>query len=328
MPSPKISVIVPVYNTEKYLRRCVDSILAQTYTDFELLLVNDGSTDGSGAICDEYATRDQRVRVFHKNNGGVSSARNLGLDNACGEWITFADSDDYVYPNWLTIFNFDINNDYNLLCQGIETSKRLKKSASDEGSVSFGINYTGNVQCGLEQLLLERILGYPVIKTFKRKLIEARCVRFDTMLKYREDEKFILDYVRMDDKMASSDKIGYYYFMPDYQAKYNELSNLELSRHQYQTVLKLRCKEYSELFKFFLNDYIDCLLSAFATKSRDKNDIIHELHILSNRHRNLCIFPPLKWALQHIKLNLINQLLLTSFLNLKKLKHRIHNRWT
>lgn len=94
--TPAISVIVPVYNTERYLRRCIDSILAQTFTDFELLLIDDGSTDTSPAICDEYAQRDPRVRVFHKPNGGVSSARNLGLDNALGEWISFVDADDWV----------------------------------------------------------------------------------------------------------------------------------------------------------------------------------------------------------------------------------------
>lgn len=81
-----ISVIVPVYNAEKTLRRCIDSILVQSYTDFELLLVDDGSTDSGGAICDEYAEKDTRVRVFHKSNGGVSSARNLGLDNCWGGW--------------------------------------------------------------------------------------------------------------------------------------------------------------------------------------------------------------------------------------------------
>ena len=98
---PKISVIVPVYNVEKYLRRCVDCILAQTFTDFEVLLIDDGSTDGSGRICDEYAKKDHRVRVFHKENGGVSSARNLGLDNAQGEWVTFIDADDYLIGNIL-----------------------------------------------------------------------------------------------------------------------------------------------------------------------------------------------------------------------------------
>lgn len=79
---PLISVIVPVYNTEKYLHRCIDSILAQTFTDFELLLIDDGSKDNSGKICDEYAAKDSRVRVFHKENGGASSARYMGLNNA------------------------------------------------------------------------------------------------------------------------------------------------------------------------------------------------------------------------------------------------------
>ena len=82
MSNPKISAIIPVYNAESTLRRCVDSLLAQTFTDFECLLIDDGSKDRSGAICDEYAARDSRIRGFHKENGGVSSARNLGLDNA------------------------------------------------------------------------------------------------------------------------------------------------------------------------------------------------------------------------------------------------------
>ena len=99
--NPTISVIVPVYNAEKYLSRCIDSILVQTFTCFELLLVDDGSTDCSGRICDEYAKRDTRIRVIHKENGGVSSARNLGLDNAKGEWICFCDSDDLLL-NWST----------------------------------------------------------------------------------------------------------------------------------------------------------------------------------------------------------------------------------
>ena len=96
MISHLISVIVPVYNTEKYLDECVQSILNQSFTDFELLLIDDGSTDRSGAICDQYAAKDERVRVFHTENGGVSSARNVGLDEAKGEWIAFVDSDDWV----------------------------------------------------------------------------------------------------------------------------------------------------------------------------------------------------------------------------------------
>jgi glycosyltransferase involved in cell wall biosynthesis len=114
-----ISIIVPVYNTEKYLDQCIQSILSQTYTDFELLLIDDGSTDSSGAICDRYAEQDSRVRVFHKPNGGVSSARNLGLDNAKGEWVTFCDSDDWVYDYWLQNFA-DSSDDVDIVCQGVE----------------------------------------------------------------------------------------------------------------------------------------------------------------------------------------------------------------
>lgn len=103
---PKLSVIVPVYNTEKYLRECVDSILAQTFTDFELILVDDGSTDGSGAICDEYAKQDDRVQVIHQENGGAVAARRKGSSQARGEYISVIDSDDwisqYMYQDMMT----------------------------------------------------------------------------------------------------------------------------------------------------------------------------------------------------------------------------------
>ena len=96
---PKISVIIPVYNAEKYLYRCIDSVLAQTYQDFELLLIDDGSKDSSGIICDEYAAKDARLRVFHKENGGVSDTRNYGLDLAHGKYLMFLDSDDFWLRN-------------------------------------------------------------------------------------------------------------------------------------------------------------------------------------------------------------------------------------
>ena len=98
---PKVSIIVPVFKAEKYLRQCIESILAQTFTDWECILVNDGSPDRSGAICDEYAARDARIRVIHKANGGVSSARNVALGRMTGKWLTVVDSDDNHYPNGL-----------------------------------------------------------------------------------------------------------------------------------------------------------------------------------------------------------------------------------
>ena len=94
-----ISVIVPVYNVEPYLRKCLDSIINQTYRDLEILVVDDGSTDGSGKICDEYVKQDERIQVFHTENKGLSPARNLGLDKATGDWIGFVDSDDWIEPD-------------------------------------------------------------------------------------------------------------------------------------------------------------------------------------------------------------------------------------
>lgn len=97
----KVSVIVPVYNVERYLRRCIDSILRQSFLALEIILVDDGSEDSSGAICDEYCMKDERIRVIHKKNGGLSSARNAGISMAKGEYIALIDSDDFIYPNMI-----------------------------------------------------------------------------------------------------------------------------------------------------------------------------------------------------------------------------------
>ena len=97
-----ISIIVPVYNCENYINKCIESILSQSYPYFELLLIDDGSTDKSGEICDKYKSIDSRIKVFHENNNGVSYARNLGISNSIGEYIAFVDSDDWVEPDYIS----------------------------------------------------------------------------------------------------------------------------------------------------------------------------------------------------------------------------------
>ena len=104
-----ISVIVPIYNNEKYLAKCIDSILVQEYRDFELILIDDGSRDGSGSICDQYAIQDERIVVIHQKNKGVSVARNKGLSIARGNYVTFIDSDDWVMPEYLSVLNKNIH---------------------------------------------------------------------------------------------------------------------------------------------------------------------------------------------------------------------------
>lgn len=106
-----VSIIIPIYNVKNYLNKCIDSVLAQSYTDLEIILVDDGSIDGSALICEEYAKKDSRIRVIHKKNGGLSDARNVGTEIATGEWIYYLDSDDWIYPEAIkTLFDFAIKN--------------------------------------------------------------------------------------------------------------------------------------------------------------------------------------------------------------------------
>ena len=186
-----ISVIVPVYNAEKFLRRCIDSILAQTLECFELLLIDDGSTDSSGLICDEYAILDKRVRVFHKENGGVSSARNLALDNALGEWVTFIDSDDYVSSTYIQDLYSQINDNIELVISFSVSVFRNKYSR-----MTYGDNLID--QQNFELLFTEYDLDWrtsPWAKLYKKSIIEFNNLRFNTALPIAEDLLFLYEYI-------------------------------------------------------------------------------------------------------------------------------------
>lgn len=213
-----ISVIVPVYKAEKYLHRCVDSILAQSYTDFELLLIDDGSPDNSGAICDEYAIKDARVRVFHKKNGGVSSARNLGLDNAKGERVTFCDADDYVTSDWLATFSDAITKAVDLGIQGyyiIDRDKTIKKELLPcQGCTIY------DKRGLIVSLMCQGTYGYLWVKLFKRQIIEDNCIRFDINGTFREDEQFLSKYLEYVTSFSCIDRENYYYILPTSEKMY------------------------------------------------------------------------------------------------------------
>ena len=213
-----ISVIVPVYKAEKYLHRCVDSILAQSYTDFELLLINDGSPDNCGAICNEYAAKDSRVRVFHKENGGVSSARNFGLDNARGEWVAFCDSDDYVTADWLSAYSDAIANNVDLAIQGYNIiygdRTIMKELPQCEGRT------IEDKRDLITSLMCQGVYGYLWVKLFRRQIIEDNHIRFDTNSTFREDEQFFSKYLEYVTNFRCIDKENYYYILPASEKTY------------------------------------------------------------------------------------------------------------
>lgn len=204
---PVVSIIVPVYNVEAYLQRCVDSILAQTFTDFELILVDDGSTDSSPAICDTYAARDARVIVIHKKNGGVSSARNTALGVANGTYVVFVDSDDTVSQKYLEELMQWSAYDYvtaGFVWQDCNNEWHQRIFPVEETTVN-------NIRRVPSRYLGKYYFGSPWAKLMKRSLIEKNKLRFNETVHCGEDTLFILEYL----KYASSVKLvslcGYSY---------------------------------------------------------------------------------------------------------------------
>lgn len=203
--TPQISVIVPVYNAEKYLVQCVDSILNQDFMDFELLLIDDGSKDQSGQICDAYARQDQRVRVFHKENGGVSSARNIGLDNAHGEYIAFIDSDDYVDNDYLSILMGGKTAD--LVVTGNQVCGSEQNCTSYENS-----QYTGSrLAIYFPFILNDANIRSPWDKLFRKDIIENKSIYFDTNISYAEDVVFVHTYLLFCRSVAFRSGTSYHY---------------------------------------------------------------------------------------------------------------------
>ena len=191
--NPTISIIVPVYNVEKYLPRCIDSILNQTFSDFELILVDDGSPDRCGHICDEYAAKDERICVIHKRNGGVSSARNAALDIVQGEYVMFCDSDDYVEPDWLQVMyeaiitypNAWIScNIWSVDANGLCSSKISAAPTDLYTQISFFDLYTSTLSGSLWN------------KIFNTTILRTHNIRFNEAYRIGEDTAFNMQYYR------------------------------------------------------------------------------------------------------------------------------------
>lgn len=204
---PIFSVIIPVYNAERHLKACVDSVLHQTFGNFEILLIDDGSKDESAMICDKYALIDARIKVIHKDNGGVSSARNLGLDKAVGDWICFVDSDDSVNECWLENYADNLNAD--MISQGaVITDGLLTETIQLNEYLVYG-EQRDQVIAYLESR--NGILNSPWSKCYKGTLIRACKIRFLVNCHMSEDLIFVLQFLSISESLCVLKYCGYNY---------------------------------------------------------------------------------------------------------------------
>ena len=196
MSNPLISVIVPVYNVEQYLPSCLDSILGSTYTNWECLLVDDGSTDRSGIICDRYAASDARFRVFHKENGGVSSARNKALENMNGEWLMFLDSDDEITASAMQNLLTAAMNSGSDMSMGNYVSVQSKRD--DIHSNTYPTPRTMSFEDVLTLFFVYprgRFQGYLTNRIMKASVVRDNHLRFREDIYYKEDGLFLVQYL-------------------------------------------------------------------------------------------------------------------------------------
>lgn len=241
----QISIIIPVYNSEPYLKDCIESILNQSCEDFEAIFVDDGSQDASFAIINEYVHCDNRIKLYHQNNAGVSAARNLGLKYATGDYITFIDSDDTIDSDYLyqlyhcitsyspdIVFSGIIN-----VVNGCETSR----VTLEEGMLSL------NTEWNLIHFFETPLLTSPVSKLYKRQIIYNNNILFDTSLSFAEDKDFNLQYFQYIQKAYALSFSGYYY---------REVGS-SLSHKKYEYQYRIENRHWNVKKKMFesLNDY-------------------------------------------------------------------------
>ena len=212
MKRPLFSIIVPVYNSSAHLHRCVDSIIHQTIIDFELLLIDDGSNDDSGTICDEYAKLDARIKAIHKINGGVSSARNLGITQSTGDWIAFVDSDDYVDTTFLENFSYGFAENVDLIIQGFYYHD-LKQGVILECEFD---NNEVNDNIELIKFFESKDIvhnGFIWHRAFKSSIIKNNNITFPEGIHYGEDGIFFFRYLNHNSTTKFIDKGAYHYIL-------------------------------------------------------------------------------------------------------------------
>lgn len=270
MSDPKISIIIPVYNVEKYLGKCLDSILAQTFTDFEVFLIDDGSTDNSGEICEEYAEKDNRLKVFHQKNQGVSITRQRALNMVTTEYVAFIDPDDYIEEDYLEkLYESALETKADLVwCDYIEHhgDKDCKHSCA----------WVDKSRCGLLKGILAS--GFSAVlwnKLYRTAVIKENGICFDSALNTAEDILFVSEFICHSKNFSYVDKALYHYNMANENSAINKYSTLKF-KMDYALMLSCllpelrRTGEYEAIYPSLINCMFYCKdIYAFDSRYRD-----------------------------------------------------------
>ena len=254
MNKPEVSIIVPVYNAEKFIRRCMDSILAQSFENFEVLLIDDGSTDGTAAVCDEYAAKDSRVRIFHKENGGVASARQVGLQNAVGEYSIHADGDDWVDADMLEMMLSAIKQGDNDV---LITDFRLETPGGSVWSVQKPVSL--NPLGVMHEILMGNLHGSLCNKLVRHSLYRKYGIGFIDGLNHCEDVMVLVRLLAHPVRIAYLHRAFYHY---------NHLNASSITRNYTPATFCMRQK-----FIGYLEEYVpaelkqDVSVAAFRVKA-------------------------------------------------------------
>ncbi len=275
----KFSIVIPIFNCEKYLSKCIDSIIGQKFDDYELILVDDGSTDKSSEICDKYAKNKHNIKVIHKENGGTASSRNIGLKNSLGEYVLFVDSDDYVAKDYFTILNDElkkypnmdlynfgfyseiVDKDYNVIQQDKINFKNKKYNSRDE------------IRKDLVELYDRHIIYNPVNRIYRRDIIEKNNISFPLQVQ-GEDIEFNREYLLSINNMVVSNSCIYHYVRERSDSvtrKYDE-NFFDLRKQQfyefndYFAKWDIREKEYIEFSsRRYLERVLGCIENEFCS---------------------------------------------------------------
>lgn len=294
-----ISVVIPIYNAEAYLERCLLSVLSQSFASYEVILVDDGSTDSSLNICNAFASQDSRIRVLHQNNAGVSSARNLGIENAKAPWVAFVDSDDSVTKDYLSSLYSGVRERADsLIFQGL---RYVNAAGNEIGKVIFEQKTYSKDEFSILSNNLEIYkFGFPFAKLYNRELLNKHNIRFNTAVSFSEDMLFMYQYLSHCNCVSMIEGGEYLYLVGDAGSLSTRLNNFESEYETYKQmkeILSLNGKSWgitpeSELYKSVVRLLYRAILSCYYRKTyklREKRIEILKM-VADQHHDDICLY--------------------------------------